>query len=194
MSTRTFAPVQPLRPAWQSALLAALCSLAVAGSGVIVLGHGALDAFSWNTWLLLGLAFTISISGATWAAAQWMSPSGQAAFWRPLAGLIISVLGLYISSKTAPFEMIWAAKCFTVGSVAALFSGLILVLVFRRAAPIMRHRVAVAAGVIAGFVGFLVIQVHCPINEFWHMMLGHALLPIVWGLAGYLLARISWGR
>ena len=194
MSSRTFAPVQPLRPAWQSALLAALCSLAVAASGVIVLGHDALDAFSWNTWLLIGLAFAMSIGGATWAAAQWMSPSGKAAFWKPLAGLIVAVLGLAIGSQTGPFQLIWAAKCFTVGSAAALLSGLILVVVFRRTAPIMRHRVAAAAGGLAGVVGFLVIQVHCPLNEFRHMMLGHALLPVIWGLAGYLIARFSWAR
>lgn len=194
MSTRAFEPVKPLRPVWQSALLAALCSLAVAASGVIVLGHDALDSFAWNTWLMLGLAFAMSISGATWAAAQWMSPSGKAGFGRTLAGLIIAILGLAIGSETGPFKMIWAAKCFTIGSMAALLSGLMLVVIFRRSAPIMRQRVAVAAGILAGFVGFLVIQVHCPINEFWHMMLGHALLPLIWGLAGYLLARLSWSR
>ena len=110
MSNRSFAPVKPLRPAWQSALLAALCSLAVAASGVIVLGHDALDSFAWTTWLLLGLAFAMSISGATWAAAQWMSPSGRAGFWRPLVGLIIAALGLAIASETGPFKMIWAGK------------------------------------------------------------------------------------
>lgn len=190
----SFAPVRPLRPAWQIAALALICSLAVAASGVAFLGHDALESFNWNTWLLVGVGFTMAVGGAAWAAAQWMSPSGRASFWQPALGVLFVGMGLWLGAEAGPFQLWPIVICFSFGSAAALAAGLVLIAVFRRTSPLMRHRVAVATGIVAGFAGFLVIQMHCPISEISHMMLGHALLPIVWGLAGYLLARFSWAR
>ncbi len=186
-----FAPVKPLRPAWQTALAAMICALAIAGSGVWVFGHDGLDEFPWRMWLLFGIGFSMAISGAVWAASQWMSPSGRSNFWRPALGLLIAIAGLWLGAATGPFEMWPAAICFSIGSIASLATGFGLVVVFRRSSPLMWNRVALAIGVAAGFSGFLVIQVHCPINDFGHMMLGHAVLPVLWGLVGYTLARIS---
>ena len=84
-----------------------------------------------------------------------------------------------------------AVTCFSLGSIAALATGVGLIIVFRRSSPLMWGRVALAIGVAAGFVGLLVIQVHCPLNDLGHMMLAHALLPVAWGLAGYWLARLA---
>ena len=190
MSTRSFPPVTPLRPAWQIAILAGLLATLVGLSGAWMLGTH-LDAFGWRTWILLGLSFAIAFSGSTWAAAQWMSPTGRASFWRPLAGLLLSCLGLALGSRLDVFIPSFAAVCLSVGSAVSLVTGLILLYVFRRTAPMMRQRVSVAAGVLSGFAGFLAIQMHCPINEFWHMMCGHALLPIFWGLFGYCAARLA---
>ena len=186
-----FTPVRPLRPAWQSALAAMVCTLAVAASGVVVLGHDAIEDFPWTMWLLFGVGFSMAIGGAAWAGSQWMSPSGRSSFWRPLLGLLLAVGGLSLGAVAGPFSMQPAAICFSLGSVAALATGAGLIVVFRRTSPLMWGRVALAIGVAAGFVGLLVIQVHCPINDLGHIMLGHALLPVVWGLAGYWLARLA---
>ena len=191
MSTRTFAPVQPLRPAWQIALLAGVSGLLVAVSGVAILGMNEHDSFTWRTWFLLGVSFAMAFSGCSWAAAQWMSPSRRADFWRPLLGLLVAIAGLVIGSQAEMFSPTMAGMCLTIGSVFSLVSSLILFAVFRRTAPLMRQRVAVACGVLSGFVGFLAIQLHCPINELWHMIFGHALLPIVWGVIGYWTARLA---
>lgn len=186
-----FARVRPLRPAWQSALAAMVCTLAVAGSGVALLGHDAIEEFPSEMWLLFGLGFSMAIGGSVWAASQWMSPSGRSSFWRPPLGLLLALAGLVLGAVTGPFSIWPAAICFSLGSVAALVTGVGLIVVFRRSSPLMWGRVALAIGVAAGFSGLLVIQVHCPINDLGHMMLGHALLPIVWGLAGYWLARLA---
>lgn len=191
MSTRNFPPVTPLRPAWQIALLAGAMATAVALSGGWMLGSDIPDSFRWQTWALLGLSFAMAFSGATWAAAQWMSPSGRASFWRPLLGLILACVGLGLGSELDVFIPSFAALCLSIGSGFSLVTGLILLFVFRRTAPMMRQRVAVAAGVLSGFAGFLAIQIHCPINEFWHMLVGHAMLPVLWGFIGYWAARLA---
>lgn len=191
MSSSSFPPVKPLRPAWQIALLAGLLSAAIATSGGCLLGVHPQESFRWQSWMLLGLAFGLAFAGATWAAAQWMSPSGRAAFWQPLAGLALACVGLAIGSVTGVFQPSFAAVCLSLGSMVACGTGVILMIVFRRTAPMMRERVAVAAGVLSGFAGFLAIQIHCPNTELWHMMLGHAALPVIWGAIAYLVTRLA---
>lgn len=190
MSGGNFPPVNALRPAWQIAILAGLLATMVALSGAWMLGHN-LETFRWQTWALLGLSFAMAFSGTTWAAAQWMSPSGRATFWRPLLGLILACLGLALGSQLDVFSPSIAAICLSIGSGVSLVTGIVLLFVFRKTAPLMRQRVSIAAGVLSGFAGFLAIQLHCPLNEFWHMMFGHAMLPIIWGLFGYCVARLA---
>lgn len=186
-----FSPVTPLRPAWQVALLAGVIAAVVGLGGSWIVGQHALESFGWQTWLLLGMSFALAFTGATWAAAQWMSPSGRCSIWRPLLGLILAGWGLALGSRADAFEPLLAAQCFSAGSGFAIATALILLFVFRRTAPIMRQRVATAAGVLSGLAGFLTIQLHCPINEFWHMLCGHALLPVIWGLIGYWATRLA---
>ena len=187
----TFAPVKPLRPAWQIALVAGVGALLISFSGAFILGHDALEAFDWRTWFMLGISFAMAFSGTTWAAAQWMSPSGRASFWRPVLALVLAICGLAMGSQLDMFVASWAGLCLSIGSMFSLATGLFLLLIFRRTAPIMRQRVSTAVGVLSGFSGFLAIQLHCPINEFWHMLTGHALLPIIWGLIGYFVSRLA---
>lgn len=191
MSSQQFAPVTPLRPAWQIAVLAGVASLLVSAVGVWYLGHSEPATFTWRSWFLLGISFAMAFSGSAWAAAQWMSPSGRAGFWRPVLGLGVALAGLITGAKFDEFEPALAGMCLSIGSVFAAGSCLLLLLIFRRTAPIMRQRVAVAIGVLSGFTGFCVIQLHCPVNEFWHMMTGHAILPVLWGLIGYWAGRLA---
>lgn len=187
----TFAPVKPLRPAWQIALVAGVGALLISLSGAAILGHDALESFDWRTWGLLGISFAMAFSGTTWAAAQWMSPSGRASFWRPVLALILAVCGLAMGSQLDMFVASWAGICLSIGSMFSLATGLFMLVIFRRTAPVMRQRVSTAVGVLSGFAGFLAIQLHCPINEFWHMLTGHAILPILWGLIGYFVSRLA---
>lgn len=187
----TFTPVKPLRPAWQIAAAAGLGALLIAFSGVAILGFETHASFSWRTWFLLGISFAMAFSGTSWAAAQWMSPSGRASFWRPVLALGIALAGLAIGSRQDIFIASWAGLCLSLGSVFSLTSAVLMLAVFRRTAPIMRQRVSTAVGVLSGFAGFLAIQLHCPIDEFWHMLTGHALLPIIWGLIGYFVSRLA---
>ncbi len=187
----TFAPVKPLRPAWQIALLAASGALLIAFTAAAILGYATHDSFSWRTWLLLGVSFAVAFSATSWAAAQWMSPSGRTSFWGPVLALLLAVRGLDSGSALDIFVASWAGLCLSIGSIFSLATGIFLLVVFRRTAPIMRQRVSTAVGVLSGFAGFLAIQLHCPINEFWHMLTGHALLPIIWGLIGYFVSRLA---
>lgn len=120
-----------------------------------------------------------------------MSPTGKASLLLPVAGLLASASLLLFVSLSGPFAPGFAAVCLSIGSVFSLATALVFLFVFRRTAPIFRHRVAVAAGLLSGFTGFLVIQLHCPLNELLHMLTGHALLPLLWGLAAYFISRLA---
>lgn len=184
-------PVRPIPPTWQTFVAAAaLCSL-VSISAIWSMGAFALEVFTWKTWVLLGIAFAMAVSGSAWAASSWMSPTGNAQFWRPVVGFAVSIVGLWLGAEYGPFHLEEAANCFGIGSAASVVAALGALFLFRRTAPIRRQSVAVASGIMAGFVGFIVIQMHCPINDFWHMLIGHASLPVAWGFAAYWIARIS---
>lgn len=188
---KNFAAVRPLRPAWQTALLAGLTAAAIAASGVGLTGYKAIGVFGWDSWALLVVAFALAIGGSTWAAAQWMSPTGKSGFWLPVLGIILAVAGLALGAVSGNYVPALAGMCLRFGAIYSFATALLMVVIFRRTAPILRQRVAVAAGVLAGFTGFLVLQLHCPINEFWHVLTGHALLPVIWGLIGYLGIRLA---
>lgn len=183
-------PVKPLRPAWQIALLAfVLCAVVSVALGYWMVPYG-LNSLSPKAWTILNTAFLLGLGACAWTAAQWMSPTGKGAMLPIAAAWAIGVVGLWFGSEPDEFHLGTALTCFKMGSLAALLPAVALIAILRRSAPILAHRVALSAGFLAGFSGFLVIQVHCPINEFWHMFTGHALLPVVWGLTTYLCSRL----
>jgi hypothetical protein len=186
-------PVQPIPPAWKTALLTGAVSLVMTAAGVQLLGFDPPPGFTPFTFALLTISFLMMVGGCAYAASQWMSPSGKANFWRPLAGMALAVWAMFLVGQAGRFEWVPAALCLTIGSVASLAASAALLVIYRKTAPIMRHRLAVVCGILSGFIGFLTIQLHCPLDEFWHMMTGHALLPVLWGLIGYGLARLVLG-
>jgi len=191
LSSPSFPPVTPLRPAWQIALLAGGMAALIALSGGWMMGYEEPAGFGWATYGLLGAVFAMGFSGCTWAAAQWMSPTGRASLCRPALGVLLAFGGLALGSTLDVFVPEAAAICMSIGSVFSIGTALVMLVVFPRTAPMMRQRVATAAGILSGFAGFLAIQLHCPINELWHMLFGHGLLPVVWGLIGYWAARLA---
>lgn len=188
---KDFAPVRPLRPAWQIAAVATLAVLALAALWIRLLGWAPPASLGPPTLAILALLFLVTIVGAAWAAAQWMSPTGRASLLTPLATGLVLLLWLLIAGANEPFVPLSAGLCFTGGSIVALCAGAALIIVFRRAAPLFRQRVALAAGALAGLAGFLTIQAHCPIEERLHILLGHGLLPLVWGLGAWFAARLA---
>jgi hypothetical protein len=186
---KDLAPVQPIAPAWATAILTAAVCLLLTAAGVRLLGFNPPPSFTPFTYASLSVAFLLAVGGCSYAAAQWMSPSGRANFWRPIAGIALALWAVFLVGRAGSFDWASASLCLTVGSTASLAASLTLLWLHRRAAPIMRHRIAVVCGILSGFIGFLTIQLHCPIDELWHIMSGHAILPVVWGLIGYLLAK-----
>lgn len=191
MSERRFPAVTPLRPAWQIALLAGVLAGGIGLTGGWLMGTHGPRSFAWNNWLMLGVGVAMAFAGTTWAAAQWMSPSGRAGFWRTLTGLAIAVAGICLGARAEAFVPSLAGMCLGYGSMVAMATAAAMLFVFWRTAPMMRHRVAVAAGVLSGLSGFVAIQIHCANSELWHMMSGHAALPVLWGLLGYWVTRLA---
>lgn len=183
-------PVKPLRPAWQIALFAfLLCAGVSVALGMWMVPYG-LDSLTPKAWMILNTAFLLGLGACAWTAAQWMSPTGKGALLPIAFAWVLGVVGLWMGSEPDDFQLEAAMTCFQIGSLAALLPAVALLAILRRSAPMLAHRVALSAGFLAGFSGFVVIQLHCPKNDFWHMFTGHALLPFVWGLTAYLCARL----
>jgi hypothetical protein len=191
MSGQRFEPVRPLRPTWQYALIAGALALLMGVSGGIVLGIVENHVFPWRMWAVLSLALVLFLSGTAWAAAQWMSPSGRASLWQVLLGFVLAIVGLALGGTEDVFVLDMAMWCLSVGSLFSAATAVVLMMVFRRGSPLTRDKVAVATGLAAGAAGFVAIQMHCPMQELWHLLIGHALLPVVWGILGYCFGKLA---
>jgi hypothetical protein len=74
-----------------------------------------------------------------------------------------------------------AFKCFAYGSELGL-PLLILLWALDRADRIS-WATALLAGATLGVTGSLILQLHCPVTHLGHLLLGHALIGLVWGVA-----------
>lgn len=183
-------PVRPLRPAWQYALAALCFGLAVALAWFSRMDVQGWEALSPTAWYLIAPGLALALGASAWSAAQWLSPLGSASLLRCALGLAVAFFGLFLASGSGEFRWDLTATCFSAGSSLSLPVLAFCALLFRRGAPQRRERVAVAAGLFSGLLGFLLIQLHCPIHDLGHLLLGHGALPLAWGLASYLLVKL----
>lgn len=78
----------------------------------------------------------------------------------------------------------FAVACFKCLGFGGATGALILALAFlMRRAAVDGAAVAALAGVAAGLTGNLTLQLHCPIVDPTHLVLGHAMLLVVFGVA-----------
>ncbi|MDX2270288.1 MAG: hypothetical protein NW208_19455 [Bryobacter sp.] len=185
-------PVSPLRPAWQYALGASLISLLVVALGIRIMGTKgwySLDTIAWAL-LLPGLALTLF--GSSWAAAQWMGPTGRATLHMALAGYAVGLGGLFYAGESGSFSPWLAFKCFLIATPFVTVTALGSFFLLRRSFGPRSNSTALAAGLLSGTVGFLVIQILCPIKELGHLLAGHGILPFFWGFLAYSTVKLSY--
>lgn len=183
-------PVRPLLPAWRYALGAIVFAGAILLAWLELMDHSGWAALNATTWLLMGFGLMLALASSAWTAAQWLSPTGKSSLLPTTIGLALALLGIAFATRGGEFWLVPAAQCFSLASLPAIFAGASCFLLFRRAAPQRRESVALASGLFSGLLGFLLIQLHCPIRDPGHMFLGHASLPFAWGLASYLLIKL----
>ncbi len=183
-------PVTPLRPAWHYAVGALLFALAVSVAWIELIDQAGWREIETSSWLLMGGGLAVGLAASAWSAAQWLSPTGKASLLHTAGGVALALAGVISATRAGDFVLAPAATCFSIASVLALLTAASCFLFFRRAAPQRRERVAVAAGLFSGLLGFLLIQLHCPIRDPGHMILGHAAVPFAWAVASYLLVKL----
>jgi hypothetical protein len=187
---RDVSPVKPLRPTWQYFVLALLLATAVSALGVSAMGTAGWRTLSPLSWAFIGPALLTGIAVCAWAASQWLSPTGKANLGMAAAALGVAWAGLFVAWEPGEYSLSHAIKCFRIASFFSLVASIGCLALFRQGTPLRRHASAVAAGLFSGFVGFLVIQTLCPIRDLGHLLSGHGIVPICWGLAAYWLVRL----
>jgi hypothetical protein len=178
-------PVRPLRPAWQYALGVLTSACLVVLLGIALLGSDGWRQLGPFAWALLLPGLALALLGGSWAAAQWMSPTGRANLYVAAAGYLLGVTGILAAGERGGFSPVSTLACFSIAAAFAAASAAGGWLLLRQAYALRRKQIALATGLLAGSVGFLVVQVHCANSELRHMLLGHGLVPLAWGVLAY---------
>lgn len=198
-------PVKPRVPARQLAGVLAL-SLLYAGGLVAFLGVRPdlsglprlwlggfigvwLASFATITWLVLVPARGRVMPRWRWAAAT----AALAALLLVAGGLLLprSVPGRSLTYDPSVASVLHhAGGCLTWGLIAAVVPAVLAALAVRGAVPVGTRTVAAALGAAGGAVGGLVLQLHCPITERYHLGLVHGGVVVLAALVAALAASV----
>ncbi|MCC6392079.1 MAG: DUF1109 family protein [Bryobacterales bacterium] len=192
--------LRPLRPLPSNrvlvAALAALLAALVAGfslhfgrSGWVALPAGSAAVL---------VVFTVLVAGLTLPSLVWSLVPASAFRWRPAAPLLFFAAGYPLAAAVLfPHE---AARrfaglpCLASGVAVALASSVVIFVLVRKGYAGSLPSTGALLGGSGALVGFVVLQLHCPILDAWHLSVWHGLIiaiPIAAGLAaGRLFARI----
>ena len=187
----TLKPVSPLPSAWQITAVLLFCAAAV-----VAVASWRLGIAGWlarNT-LQVSVDFAflgISILLIATALAKQMAPGSQqvAPTWTfiltPLLALLAAVVLLFGYRWTPNF---WprALACWEIGVACAAVSAPLFWLVLRRGFPLSPVSQGAMTGLLAGFVGVTVLEIHCPNLDRMHIAGGHvgaAVTAVVVGAA-----------
>lgn len=194
--------LRPSRPLPSNGVLAAalVALLAVQAAGLSLL-------FGRSGWLALTpggaavlVGFTALVTGLMAPALIWSMVPASVFRWRPALPLLVFAAG-YLMAVAVLFPpgglqrfFSRGVPCMASGLAVALVSSLVvLLLVWKGYAGSLSWTGALAGGC-GALVGFVVLQLHCPILKAWHLAVWHGLIiviPIAAGLAaGYLFSRI----
>ena len=138
--------------------------------------------------MLVTLAwFAIAAGVAAWLALRpvylarpersWVLAAAAFALLGPLLTAIVPLGITTPVAHGAPQKLWpWAYGCFAGGVTAGLVA-LVIGRLLDRGAPLASGQV-VLAGAAAGLVGAIALQLHCPIHQPLHLLLGHASVPV----------------
>ena len=149
--------------------------------------------------LQLGAVLGVVCIAAT-ALAVWLSREmipGSKCFISPAslftivcAGLFLAVLGFFEwQQENALFAHGW--QCFRAGIFATLPASALLILVLNRGAVLSSAVVGAGAGLMAGLVSVVTLQLGCTMTSAPHIMVGHLTIPLVAAAVGYFIGKAA---
>ncbi|MCC6362064.1 MAG: DUF1109 family protein [Bryobacterales bacterium] len=194
--------LRPLRPLPSNGILAAavVTLLAVqAGSLSLLFGRSGWLALTPGSAAAL-VGFTALVTGLMVPALIWSMVPASAYRWRPAVPLLVFAAG-YVLGVAALFPpggvqrfIARGVPCMASGVVVALASSLVILLVARKGYAGSLSSIGALLGGSGALVGFVVLQLHCPILKASHLAVWHGLIiviPIAVGFAaGWLFSRI----
>lgn len=188
-------PVSPLPSAWQITAILLFCAAAV-----VAVANWQLGIAGWlaRNRLQVSVDFTllgISILVVALALAKQMAPGSQQAApaWSfivtPLLALLAAVVLLF-GYRWSPNFWPRAFACWEIGIACAALSAPLFWLVLRRGFSLNPVSQGAMTGLLAGFVGVTVLEIHCPNLDRMHIADGHIGAAVTAVLVGAALSAI----
>lgn len=139
-------------------------------------------------WLLLGLAtassaIALGTPEVGRRSSGWRWTLAMAALLP--AGALVTILRDVPDGRIPSGTVEWA--CVGDALALGLMTAVPLILWLRRAAPVSPERAGVLVGIASGSIGIFAFSLHCPIDGFAHLGLGHAVPVLIAALVGRLL-------
>jgi hypothetical protein len=182
--------VRALRWSVVAAAVAALCVVLVGPRADIVLALGR------GTYLTSLTALLIACFGGALAAFVLSVPGAERSPWQRAVPVIVAIvwplvwLNVLLRSGSSGGRIFHVACALEITAIA-LVSGIFLVTMLRRAAPLRVVWTSVIAALASVTIGGAATQIMCPIDDPVHQLLGHVLIAAIVGLAGVLVTRSS---
>ncbi|HEY2017045.1 MAG TPA: NrsF family protein [Bryobacteraceae bacterium] len=187
-------PVRPLPPAWLLATVLALACAAVALAGALRLGLAGLQKLSGLERAVIFPALAILICLTAIACTAEMIPGSRRLLapsslaWAGIAVLLAVFAALFRDYQTSDFVH-QGVVCLTAGVLHAIPTGLAAWLLLRRGYAVNPVGAGLLAGLLAGWAGVAMLELHCANFQALHVMLWHTAVLAVSGAAGALLGR-----
>lgn len=111
----------------------------------------------------------------------------------PVATFFATALAIAIFFRFEDEQQFWAHAwtCLRAGTLASLIAAVPFWLVLRRGAILSPAMTGATTGLLAGFVGTVALDAHCPNLNAWHILTGHLGAAIVCCLAGLVVGIIA---
>jgi hypothetical protein len=191
--------LRPLRPLPSNQVLAAalvaLLAALVAGlsllfgrpSGWLALTPGDAAAL---------LVFTALVAGLIIPALIWSMVPASAIRWRPAVPLLVFAGGYPVAAAVLfPHGGVHGfvaagAPCLASGLAVTLAASAVILALARKGYAANWPSAGALLGGISALVGFVVLQLHCPMLEAWHLAVWHGLIIVIPMAAGYAAGRL----
>jgi hypothetical protein len=188
-------PVSPLPSAWQITAVLLFCAAAA-----VAVANWQLGIAGWlaRNRLQVSVDFTLLSVGTlvvAFALAKQMAPGSRQAApaWTftvtPLLALLVAVVLLF-GYRWSPNFWPRAFACWEIGVACAALSAPLFWLVLRRGFSLNPVSQGAMTGLLAGFVGVTVLEIHCPNLDRMHIADGHLGAALTAVLVGAALSAI----
>jgi len=183
--------LRPVRRTRKAYLLAALAAIFLVGVAFAVSRIGAF-ALAVMTPVQAGVMLGAVATGAVLTAYSLVHLILPGSLHRiPPAVLPFAIALAFATATVVLFEFqpelhFWAAAwwCIRTGTVFGALAAVPLWLVLRRGAVLSLVMTCLASGVFAGLVGMMVLEIHCPILDVWHILFAHLGVLLILATAG----------